>query len=335
MLNKIPTNVIMGYLGVGKTTTIKNLLKTKAQNENWAVIVNEFGTVSIDNFTIENSEASNIIIKDIQGGCICCTAAGYFDQALQQLSEIKNIDRILIEPTGIGYLTGLEESLKNNPLIDIQSNICLVDPKQLKIPGINKIKLFTAQLTFADIIIANKTDLASKEEMNFFWDWIEKQTAKKIYVGTMVNGELSPGVLKLANKKKEKLNSESKLTDFHIHTGNTTSEKEIIEQAVADKKSPLKFSNKLDKLKCDGWIFSKDDVFDKFKLIELLNQIKNTERFKGIFQTSEAWILINGTNRITSIENIKKQNDSRFEIIHHIKKGFSTSIESELIKCIV
>lgn len=71
MSNRVPTNILTGFLGVGKTTTILNLLKNKPENENWAVLVNEFGEIGIDGALMTDQGA---LIKEVPGGCMCCTA---------------------------------------------------------------------------------------------------------------------------------------------------------------------------------------------------------------------------------------------------------------------
>lgn len=70
MTKKVPTNIITGFLGVGKTTAILNLLKNKPENENWAVLVNEFGEIGIDGTLMTDQGA---LIKEVPGGCMCCT----------------------------------------------------------------------------------------------------------------------------------------------------------------------------------------------------------------------------------------------------------------------
>ncbi|GAK82559.1 putative metal chaperone [Vibrio ponticus] len=72
MTARVPTNIITGFLGVGKTTTILNLLKSKPENENWAVLVNEFGEIGIDGAMMTDQGA---MIKEVPGGCMCCTLA--------------------------------------------------------------------------------------------------------------------------------------------------------------------------------------------------------------------------------------------------------------------
>ena len=71
MEKRIPTNIITGFLGVGKTTTILQLLKDKPEGEKWAVLVNEFGEIGIDGAILSDQGA---LIKEVPGGCMCCTA---------------------------------------------------------------------------------------------------------------------------------------------------------------------------------------------------------------------------------------------------------------------
>ena len=82
---KIPVNVITGFLGVGKTISILRLLANKPAEEKWAVLVNEFGEIGIDGAIIEDS---GIAIKEVMGGCFCCTYGGSVDNGLGMFSEI-------------------------------------------------------------------------------------------------------------------------------------------------------------------------------------------------------------------------------------------------------
>lgn len=86
-LKAIPTNVITGFLGVGKSTAILNLLKQKPDNERWAVLVNEFGEVGIDGslFTGQKTEEAGIFIREVPGGCMCCAAGLPMQIALNML----------------------------------------------------------------------------------------------------------------------------------------------------------------------------------------------------------------------------------------------------------
>ncbi|MGL6294780.1 MAG: CobW family GTP-binding protein, partial [Plesiomonas sp.] len=95
--SKIKTNLITGFLGSGKTTTIRHLLASKPEHEKWAVLVNEFGEIGIDGALLRDQGA---VVKEIPGGCLCCVAGLPMQVGLNMLISQHRPDRILIEPTG-------------------------------------------------------------------------------------------------------------------------------------------------------------------------------------------------------------------------------------------
>ena len=100
-IRAVPTNIITGFLGVGKTSAILHLLKRKPKNERWAVLVNEFGEIGVDGSLIEgqNSNEHGIFIREVPGGCMCCAAGLPMQIALNQLLIKAKPDRLLIEPS--------------------------------------------------------------------------------------------------------------------------------------------------------------------------------------------------------------------------------------------
>nr|CBX70012.1 hypothetical protein YEW_IU38090 [Yersinia enterocolitica W22703] len=93
------TNLITGFLGCGKTTTIRHLLSQKPEHEKWAVLVNEFGEIGIDGALLADSGA---VLKEIPGGCMCCVNGFPMQVGLNMLLQQAKPDRLLIEPTGWG-----------------------------------------------------------------------------------------------------------------------------------------------------------------------------------------------------------------------------------------
>ena len=103
-ISAIPTTLITGFLGVGKTTAILQLLANKPNNENWAVLVNEFGEIGIDSALLAgNSNEQGVFIREVPGGCMCCASGVPMQVALNQLITKAKPDRLLIEPTGLGH----------------------------------------------------------------------------------------------------------------------------------------------------------------------------------------------------------------------------------------
>ncbi len=104
-IQNVPTNIITGFLGVGKTSAILQLLKNKPSNERWAVLVNEFGEIGVDGslMTSQHHNEQGVFIREVAGGCMCCAAGVPMQVALNQLLTQAKPDRLLIEPTGLGH----------------------------------------------------------------------------------------------------------------------------------------------------------------------------------------------------------------------------------------
>ncbi len=131
-LLNVPTNLMMGFLGVGKTTAILDLLKQKPENENWAVLVNEFGKIGIDGAIYS---AAGVAVKEIAGGCLCCTVGLPFQVSVNRLLKEVRPDRLLIEPTGLGHPKKVLDMLMTGVFketLELRASICLVDPEKLK-----------------------------------------------------------------------------------------------------------------------------------------------------------------------------------------------------------
>ena len=128
----IPTNIITGFLGVGKTTAIMSLLKKKPETERWAVLVNEFGEVGLDKALLssDSSESDGLIIKEVPGGCMCCTAGLPVTVALNQILREVQPDRLLIEPSGLGHPKEVLDILTSRQYRDWIDLAAAVDEEQ-------------------------------------------------------------------------------------------------------------------------------------------------------------------------------------------------------------
>jgi G3E family GTPase len=193
---KIPTTLITGFLGVGKTTAILELLAHRPPGERWAVLVNEFGTIGIDGAVLSGSDA--VAIREVAGGCICCTANTPLRVALTQLIRKARPQRLLIEPTGLGHPAGIIDALRDPylaPIIDLQAVICLVDARLLG--QSDPTPLFLDQIQLADILVANKTDLADPQALARFREFSATLYPPKRLVTETRYGRLDPAWLDL------------------------------------------------------------------------------------------------------------------------------------------
>ncbi len=118
MLNQIPTHVICGPLGAGKTSLIRSLLAQKPAAERWAVLINEFGQIGLDAALLSTDDAG-VSLAEIAGGCLCCVNGVPFQVGLGRLLRRATPDRLLIEPSGLGHPTELLAQLVTPPWRDV------------------------------------------------------------------------------------------------------------------------------------------------------------------------------------------------------------------------
>lgn len=168
------TNLITGFLGSGKTTSVLHLLAQKPADEKWAVLVNEFGEVGIDGALLADSGA---LLKEIPGGCMCCVNGLPMQVGLNTLLRQGKPDRLLIEPTGLGHPKQILDILTAavyEPWIDLRATLCILDPRQLLDERAVSNDNFRDQLAAADIIVANKSDRETAESARALADWWQR-----------------------------------------------------------------------------------------------------------------------------------------------------------------
>ncbi|WP_367394370.1 GTP-binding protein [Pseudomonas sp. X4] len=133
MLQNIPTHVIAGPLGAGKTTLIRHLLAQRPANERWAVLINEFGLVGLDAALLSRDE-DGIAIGEVAGGCLCCVNGMPFQVGLGRLLRKSRPDRLFIEPSGLGHPLQLLAQLQKAPwagVLTIQPLLMVVDAQSM------------------------------------------------------------------------------------------------------------------------------------------------------------------------------------------------------------
>lgn len=162
---RVPVTVVTGFLGSGKTTLINRIL-SEQHGRKIAVIVNEFGEVSIDGQLIIQDDQEELV--EFNNGCLCCTVRGDLIDTLDRLRERSELDAILIETTGladpapVASTFFLEDKLTTNTRLD--SFIALADAVNLE-QNLDQSEEAQEQIAFADIILLNKTDLVSKAQL--------------------------------------------------------------------------------------------------------------------------------------------------------------------------
>lgn len=197
---KIPTNLITGFLGVGKTTAILDLLARRQGPGRWAVLVNEFGQVGLDGARFE---AEGVVVREVAGGCICCAAQLPMRVALTRLLRELRPARLIIEPTGVGHPAGIIDALRDvwlAPHIELRSVITLVDPHQFADARFQALETYRDQLALADVLVANRCDLATPGEVEAFLAAARACYPPKLHVALTEQGRLNPAWLDLGHE---------------------------------------------------------------------------------------------------------------------------------------
>lgn len=168
-------DIFSGFLGAGKTTLIKKLVKEAYCGEKLVIIENEFGDVGIDGGFLKES---GIEIAEMNSGCICCSLVGDFSKALAQVKEEFNPDKIIIEPSGVGKLSdviGAVEKASNGELFEINGLVAVVDAVRCKMYLKNFGEFFDNQISSAKCVILSHTDNASENKLQECIDIIRKK----------------------------------------------------------------------------------------------------------------------------------------------------------------
>lgn len=307
----IPTNLIFGALGVGKTTTIQNLLKQKPDDERWAVLVNEFGEVGIDGSLLAEQGAH---IREVPGGCMCCVAGLPMQIGLNRLIHEAQPDRLLIEPTGLGHPHQILQILGNEHYQDVLRLgpvITLVDPRKLDDPRFQDHELFQAQVQAADILVANKTDQCTHQQLNNFERWAAEQLpAKRQYLSTR-QGQLQTHWLE-GHHGDALLPPPSPHHHGHSHHNHHEPEPlaslQVQPWQVRNNQGQGYFSV--------GWYIAPEVQFRETELLAWLRQAK-VERCKGLLHTSGGWCSINMADGVLSVARLEQAKASRLELINH------------------
>ena len=157
-------DIISGFLGAGKTTFIKKLLKEAFEGEQVVLIENEFGEIGIDGGFLKEA---GIEIKEMNSGCICCSLVGDFEKSLKEVIDTYHPDRILIEPSGVGKLSDVIKAIQDAQVnLDAQLNsfTTVVDVTKCRIYSKNFGEFFSNQIEYAGAIILSRTDKAKHEK---------------------------------------------------------------------------------------------------------------------------------------------------------------------------
>ncbi|QEG22643.1 CobW family GTP-binding protein [Mariniblastus fucicola] len=350
----IPTNLIVGFLGSGKTTAIAKLIEQRDSGQNWSILINEFGKVSIDHALVGN-DLTGIAVEELGGGCACCTLAFTFKPLLAQFIRRTKPDRLIFEPSGVSHPAKVVDILRSPEfadVIDLRNIICLIDPKDWEDPRWRETAVFQDQVQLADIVVLNWSDIRERTLIDQCRDWVESFRPSKQLIVESSFGAIDTDLL----DRKFDINRFPLFADAHPLPSTLSTALPLVPQSSESSthheygpekqtedgevhrqptpRNPLRFQNAGKGYDACGWIFHVDDIFDRDKLLDLLGYVRPIVRLKGVFRCQNDWWTINRAKDATGYFESAYRRDSRLEIILDRKTSGWTEFESELLQCL-
>ena len=308
MPQKIQTHLFTGFLGTGKTSAIRSLIAQKPQNEQWLIIVNEFGEIGIDGAVLAEN---GIPVAEISGGCLCCSAGVQMDSTLRTMLQKNTPQRILIEASGLAHAAGIIDELRTPEfaaVLDIAAVFTLIDPRQFIDDNYAQNPLYRDQISVADVLVASKLDLCTSEQIAAFRAKVAQLFPPKSLVAEVRNAELDIAWLDTPTAEKSR---------YRI-------------QALPE--NTLGYQSQ-------GYTFPAGRNFDGEKLTQFFNDLpqftQGLVRAKGVFQVLSTWVWLNWTDGQWGANQIAWRRDSRFELIaqafdaDEIERRLNDTLEAE------
>ncbi|MAG47486.1 cobalamin biosynthesis protein P47K [archaeon] len=290
-MKKTPTLIITGYLGSGKTTLLKHILKNSKKKI--AIIMNEFGEISIDSKIVKGK---NINMTELMNGCVCCSLTGEFEEAIKEVINKIKPELIIVETTGIAepdaLIVDVEKNLKE---IYLDSVITIVDVDSIiEFPQISRTTIL--QIEMADIILLNKVDLITKKQLTLVKTKITKINNKASQIECL-NCDVDINLL------------------FSLH-----------------EKHWINLKKNKQHTKIETFTFEKDIKFNKSKLEKIIKTLpKEIYRLKGFVNFKNGTFLLNYVSSRFNLEKSNKEKTQLVFIGENIKK-YQSEMEKELEK---
>ena len=273
-------NIICGFLGVGKTTLLKDLLAKSS--EGTAVLINEFGDIGLDGLLV--NQGQNISVAELPSGCVCCSLRRDLVEAIKEIREKIAPQRLIIEPSGIAAPSGILEALASPQLagmLEIEAVIGIVDCSSF----IENYEsgmfgtFYLDQVYNSDLILLNKTDLVDAELLE--------------RTGRLVR-ELNPAAVVLPS------------TYCQVNLPDLKHEKPTVTYGF--KPDMQSYSVRASK------------IYEQNRIEQLLDQVQEGRygevyRAKGVFRTDTGWIGFDFVQGVLSYQIIEHSNNSRFIFI--------------------
>lgn len=322
MPHAIPTHVISGFLGAGKTTLLQALLAQKPEHETWAVLMNEFGQIGIDQQLLTQQEG--YAVKELLGGCLCCSSQLPMQLTLSRLLNEAKPDRLFIEPTGLGHPAQLLEQLSEphwQTHLSLQSPITVINGAQLAQRLWLTESVYAEQLKAAQMVIISHADCMNAADKTAL---LELKQEYQAYAATWL--EVAQGQLALQHLNHAYIGTQRKIQPLLQQQKYLAALPTVIQQL------PYHYVETAQSYRVAGWKFSKRWQFDFYAVLDLLCEQQDWRRIKAVINTNQGWKSFNFNPQQFNYQSTAENTDSRFEIIYQQDRDWY-AFEAALLAC--
>ncbi|MCD5975905.1 Cobalamin synthesis protein/P47K protein [Pseudomonas savastanoi pv. glycinea] len=325
MLQNIPTHVIGGPLGAGKTSLIKHLLAQKPADERWAILINEFGQIGLD-AALLTTAADGIALGEVAGGCLCCVNGAPFQIGLGRLLRKSRPHRLLIEPSGLGHPVQLIEQLQQAPwlgVLTVQPSVMVLDAAALA-TGHPLPPSQASALTAAGLLVLNKSaDLNAAARQRL----IEQLPAGKLI--WTEQGRISLAELPGISARPDLLVDKSAVDNLAIPKSLGQ-----LPAVWADPVQPICLSQAQQEGWSIGWRWHPSQRLDLTR-VEIWLQGMNWRRAKLVIHSERGWVSGNAVAGDTVQWQVSEwRRDSRLELIFTQPQD-EPRLQAELATCLL
>ncbi|MEM1208044.1 MAG: GTP-binding protein [Planctomycetota bacterium] len=315
-----PCHIVAGPLGVGKTSAILHYLRNHASRERVGVLVNDFGPVGLDSTTLA-AEAPSTKVLNVPGGCICCTMLAELPNRVGRLSADPDIDRIVIEPSGmaspaqvIDLLRGSEAQLN----ISLRPSIVMLSMPDFDEETFERMGYYQMFCEAADILVFNRCDLAKASKIERAQRWADQLDPPKLRVLTTSHGELPSEVFEPFAETADRGHHHHDHNAHALQHGHGHGHEHGHDH---DHHHHHEHGHSHDPtIHPGGFVLDAERSFDEQVLLVNLMRVchqgiadNQVIRLKGVFHTHDGWQAIEIANREVSFRPSAHRRDNRME----------------------
>lgn len=313
MLQNIPTHVIAGPLGAGKTSLIQHLMAQKPPHERWAVLVNEFGQIGLD-AALMSQGSDDIAITEVAGGCVCCVNGAPFQIGLSRLLRKSRPDRLFIEPSGLGHPAQILKQLGEAPwlgVLALQPCVMVLDAQAMAL-GKPLPRTQQEALKSAGLLVMNKSNSVPNEQREQIACSLPKCPVLWVEHGHIPLNTLPAAHMNISHAVDNSLIYK----DFNL-----------IGSVFSDPRTPMVMTQHQLEGWSAGWRWHPSRQFDLDLLHQWLESL-DWKRAKLVIHGSAGWFSNNSVdNSIAPWKSSEWRKDSRLELI------FDHPQDLDLLRC--